>query len=216
MDTLIRSHKLFSDLSEENYREALVYFHAHSSFYKRGETINRLGEPLPAFGLVLEGTVQVFMHDYDGQPIIMAHVHAGDTFGESLSYLELETSVMIYAETDSRILWLHTQRMKTAPRNELEHTLTTRFIAMLAQRALNMNDRIQVLSKITLRAKLITFLSQYAQRNGSDFDLPFNRETLAIYLGTDRSALSRELSRMQKEGLISYHKNHFSLIHHEE
>ena len=76
-----------------------------------------------------------------------------------------------------------------------------------------MNDRIQVLSKQLLRDKLTTYFSQCAVRARSrSFSIPFDRESLAAYLGVNRSALSRELSRMQREGLIRYEKNRFTLL----
>jgi Mn-dependent DtxR family transcriptional regulator len=45
----------------------------------------------------------------------------------------------------------------------------------------------------------------------SEFDIPYNREELANYLGVERSALSKELSDLQKQGFITYHKSHFKL-----
>ncbi len=43
------------------------------------------------------------------------------------------------------------------------------------------------------------------------FNLPFDRSDMAVYLGVNRSALSRELSLMKKEGIIDFYKNSFSL-----
>ena len=63
-----------------------------------------------------------------------------------------------------------------------------------------------------LRDRLLSYLSEQAIIHGSThFTIPFNRQQLADYLGVDRSAMSNELSKMQKEGLISYKKNKFVL-----
>ena len=76
-----------------------------------------------------------------------------------------------------------------------------------------MNDRVQILSKTTIREKIVTFLSQYSNRFGSKtFSVPFDRETLALYLGVNRSALSRELSAMQRDGILEYYKNSFKIL----
>jgi CRP-like cAMP-binding protein len=83
---------------------------------------------------------------------------------------------------------------------------------MLAGRTLAMNDRIQILSRPTLRGRLVTFFSQYVRRAGKCFAIPFDRADMAAYLGTDRSALSRELSRMQREGLLRFRKNRFEIL----
>jgi len=209
----VRNHPLFQGLSEEELTRAMAFFSAVYKSYRRGDSLNRYLSPLPAFGLVLEGTVQVYMDDIDGHPLILANVSPGDTFGESLSYLELDAPISIRAETDARILWLSSEKLKgRTAADDLEHLLIRRFIAMLARRTLSMNDRIQILSKRTLRAKLVTFFSQYMQKYGSAFTLPFDRNSMAIYLGTERSALSRELARMKQDGLIRYERNQFTIL----
>lgn len=73
--------------------------------------------------------------------------------------------------------------------------------------------KIEVISKKTLREKILTYLQQQAlDQDSRQFTIPLNRLELAKYLCADRSALTRELSYMQKEGLISYEKNTFQLL----
>ena len=85
-------------------------------------------------------------------------------------------------------------------------------MALLAQRTLTMNDRIQILTQPSIRAKLNLYFTQCANRfNSRTFTIAFNRNQLADYLAVNRSALSRELSRMKEEGLIDYHLNSFSI-----
>ena len=51
-----------------------------------------------------------------------------------------------------------------------------------------------------------------AERQGSRrFEIPYNRQQLADYLSLDRSALSRELGNMKRDGLLDYRKNYFVL-----
>lgn len=50
------------------------------------------------------------------------------------------------------------------------------------------------------------------QHAGSEFDISYNRQQLADYLSVDRSALSKELGKMQKEGLIRVERNHFCIL----
>ena len=77
---------------------------------------------------------------------------------------------------------------------------------------MNFTRKIEHIKKKTIREKLLSYLSGESMKNNSlTFEIPFNRQQLADYLSVDRSALSAELSRMQKEGIISYRKNHFVL-----
>ncbi|MDP4132525.1 MAG: Crp/Fnr family transcriptional regulator [Bacillota bacterium] len=213
---LIKKCSLFKGLKDNEFNYALNFFDAREAKYEKGNFLNRISCPLLAFGFVLEGTVQVYMDDIDGQQMIMANVNAGDTFGESLCYLEEDAPVYICAVTNCKILWLNPSRLKSYEylKNSLSSKLSNNFTAMLAKRTLEMNNRIQILSKLTLRSKLITFFSQYVSTYGNKFTLPFDRSNMAVYLGTDRTALSRELSNMKKEGIIDFNKNKFSLIEH--
>ena len=78
-----------------------------------------------------------------------------------------------------------------------------------------MNTRIQILSKLSIREKLITLFSSYSSDGSESFVLPFNREDMAAYIGADRSAMSRELSKMKKEGIIDFHKEAFRILRHD-
>lgn len=209
--TVVKKCSLFQGLDEETLNRALAEMEAAFKSYGRGESLNREGDRLPGFGLVLGGTIHVLSYDLEGQPTVMATVSEGETFGESLCYLKLDSVVHIHAVTNARVLWLNTNCFKKEG-DKLCEELHRRFTAMLAWRALNMNDRIQVLSKLSLREKLNTLFSQYSQKYGNEFELPFDRERMAAYLGADRSALSRELSRMKQDGLIDYKKNRFVII----
>lgn len=210
----INSCTLFRNLTPDEKAYALTYFDGKSKKYEKGEFLHQVSFPLQRFGLVLSGTVQVHMDDMDGHHIIMSQVEPGDLFGEAYAFLGLDAPIYICAVTDTAVLWLSTNRIKAPepPYRPLDWELSNRFIACLASRTLKMNQRIQILSKNTLRMKLITFLSQYAAAQGDAFTIPFDRASMATYLGADRSALSRELSRMQAEGLLTYHRNQFRIL----
>ncbi len=211
----LKSCSLFEGLTEQELSSALSLFCAASAQYRKGEIIRNEGERLQSFGLVMSGAVQVFMNDINGDSIIMATVTRGGTFGESLSFLGTqEIPVCIQATEDSEVLWLSCENFYGEMcGSQLSQKLYHRFVSMLAQRALDMNDRIQVLSKLTLREKLSTLFSQYAHKSGSrTFSISLNREQLASYLGVNRSALSRELSKMRDEGIIEFYKNSFKIL----
>ncbi len=163
--------------------------------------------------MVLSGLVQVLTDDINGNRMIMANVTSGGTFGESLCYLKVkEPEIYIVAQKPSGVLWLSAEVFRREAETEFGLEMKDRFISMLAERALSMNTRIQILSRLTLRDKLTALFTAFADKGGRSVILPFNRADMAAYLGTDRSALSRELSRMKAEGLIDYRKNSFTLL----
>lgn len=186
---------------------------ASKSEYPRNAILVSAGGEMRRFGLVLSGTVQVCFTDIDGNEVLMASVTEGESFGESLCWLgERDIPVTVHAFTDVSLLWLSTDKLKSEATQSAQD-LRNRFCSMLAQKTLAMNDRVQILSKPSIRQKLITFLSQTAAHSGSKtFQIHFDRETLALYLGVNRSALSRELSAMQADGIIQFYKNTFKIL----
>ena len=92
--------------------------------------------------------------------------------------------------------------------------LLQNLLTVLASKNLHLTRKINHITPNTIRARLLSYLSYEALRQGSSaFSIPFNRQQLADYLAVERSALSSALSKMQREGLISFHKNRFVLHH---
>lgn len=85
-------------------------------------------------------------------------------------------------------------------------------LKILAQKNIFLNNKIEHLSKRTIRDKLLSYLKEESRKNNlKEFNISFNRSELADYLFIDRSAMSRELGRMKDDGLIEFNKNRFKL-----
>lgn len=211
---LIKRTVYFAGMPDRELDFALGFYQAAEKTYKAGEYLIKLGKAVPAFGIVLGGIVQVYMDDAEGMQMIMASNSPGDSFGESLAFLGTkESPVYIKAVEDARVLWLKLDRILSPVPGKCSHDYVMRVMDSFARRALDMNNRIQVLSKRSLRQKLMTLLSQCRQKSGNKiFNVPLSREDMAVYLGCDRSALSRELSNMKKEGIIDYYRNSFKIL----
>ena len=216
---------LFRGLSAAQMEQALAFFRSKECSYARGEVLKAADESkLDFFGYVLSGHIQVSMDDLEGNRMIMASVEPGSFFGESLCLLKRETPLYIVATSEARILKMNTEGVEenlshkgnTSEKllKKLENELTLRFTAMLAEKNLTMNDRIQVLSKLSIREKILAFLSQQKRNAGIEtgtIEISMNREDMASYLGVNCSALSRELGRMRDEGILEFYKSTFKI-----
>ena len=201
---------LFYGLGEHEIEDALSLFSATQISYEKGAHIMTLSDKSTQFWLVLSGTVHVCCDDEEGHHMIMAVVTPFHTFGESLCYLGLHSGVYAEAQTNVTLLSLDGSILREPPHSSLQFLLQQRFTAMLARKALEMNARIQILCKRSIRDKIFAMFTHYGgQSNGRAFSLPFDRAGMAFYLGVDRSALSRELCRLEDGGYISFSKNEF-------
>ena len=210
---VLRSNPLFRGLDRERLDRQLAVMKAEKAQVERGETLQAPGKPIRHFGIVLSGAVQVCVDDIEGNRMIMAEVAPGHSFGESLCFLRTrESPVYIFAAEDSDLLWLSTEDLFAAS-DAFHMEIQQRFTATLAAKALTMNNRIQVLSRLSLRGKLTAYFTELAAAQGSSvIRLPMNREDTAAYIGANRSALSRELAQMKAEGLIDYRKNEIRIL----
>ena len=211
---LLSNTKLFCDMDDNKIKNALNLLSAEILSYNKDEYLHAPYTPMKKFGLILSGTVHVCMDDIEGNKIIMAQVTPGITFGESICFLNIEDSpVYVYAFEYTDVLWLSADRFFKDFKEEFSINLKKRFITMLAQRTLLLNNRIQILSKLTIREKITTYLSIMArQTNSTKIQITMSREDFATYIGSNRCALSRELSNMKREGLIDYGKNYIQII----
>lgn len=210
---ILQKSRLFEGLSESDFLLALSLTGAREASYSKGELLHKPYTVMREFGIVISGVAEACADDIEGNKIIMADVTEGGTFGESLCFLKTDDSpVYISATRDCTVVWL-TPFAIFAGNDVLSRSLAERFTAMLASRTLSMNNRIQILSKLRLRDKLITYFTELSAAAGSLlFTVPMNREDMAAYIGTDRAALSRELSKMKADGLIDYYRSDFKII----
>ena len=115
------------------------------------------------------------------------------------------------------ILLLNDKRLLTSCPTACDHhqKLIRNLVSVLANKILLFNDKITHVSKRTTREKLLSYLSAESIRQSSlSFDIPFDRQQLADFLCVERAAMSVELSKLQKEGLLVTKRNHFELLTH--
>ena len=120
----------------------------------------------------------------------------------------------VIASEDTEVMFLDLSKLLSTCQSccSFHHRLIHNMLRISAQKSLNLSSRMMHTAPKGLRDRLLSYLSEQAIIHGSThFTIPFDRQQLADYLGVDRSAMSNELSKMQKDGLISYKKNKFVL-----
>ena len=207
--------QLFYGINESEINELLPCLGANERKFQKEEIVFRAGLPVNQIGLVESGSVNIVVNFYWGNCNIFAHVGAGQVFAENYAAIpgkELLCEVVACEET--QVLFLNMQNiLTTCSRACAFHTrLIKNMLRISAQKNLNLSARMMHTASHSLRQRLLSYLSEQALENGTPhFTIPFNRQQLADYLAVNRSSMSKELSRMQEEGLLTYHKNRFTL-----
>lgn len=206
---------LFRGTAPDEIKAMLGCLGAEQKQFKKGGIIYHAGDTVQAMGLVLSGSVNIENDDLWGNKSILNHIPAGQIFAETYACIPGEPlMVSVMAAEATEVLFLKSERiLKTCPSTCGHHTkLIRNLLSVMAQKNLNLSRRITHTSSKTIRGRLVSYLSYEAAKQGSYRILvPFNRQQLAEYLGVDRSAMSNELSKMQKDGLLEVEKNLFYL-----
>ena len=214
MDTQqLQKTMLFRGMTDSEIAEALQVLEAHEKRYEKGETLLIAGTITERMGLVLEGSVTIESNDAWGNRTIISHVGKGQVFAETYALLENEPMLVdVTASEDCRILFLRSGRIQSLKSILEPWTLIyiTNLLTISMHKNLILSGRSFHTAPKTIRGRVMAYLNSVSlQRRSREFDIPFDRQQLADYLNLERSALSKELGKMQREGLISCRKNHF-------
>lgn len=202
---------VFQNFTTEEIHEVLHSQCTRTKEYPKNSLIFHAGNRIHEMGIILSGSVMVESIDFLGNKSILGKFGKGQIFAETYALCQEPLMVDVLAGEDCKILFLDLSKpQKTHPL--WEGRLKQNLLLLFARKNLALSSRIFCTAPKTIRERLLIYLSEYAGKCGTNaFDLPFNREQLAGYLNVDRSALSKELGKMQKEGILSFHKTHFIL-----
>lgn len=206
---------LFRGMRPPDVEGMLECLGARQRSYEKGELIHHAGDIIQTMGLVLSGSVHIENDGLWGNKDILNHITPGQIFGETYACIPGEPMmVSVVAAQSSEILFLDMGKILTTCPSACPHhgMLIRNLLAATAQKNLNLSRRIMHTSAKTIRGRLLSYLSYQAARQGSStVTVPFNRQQLADYLSVDRSALSGELGKMQRDGILQVNKNCFTL-----
>ena len=212
---LLKKTDLFANIADDEIELLLDCLDAKVTTYRKNQYIWMQGDANYNVGIVLTGQVNIIKEDVSGNRSLIASITAPNIFGESLVCSEIPVSpVTVQATENSKIMTIaFLTLIKTCESSCSFHTrLIQNMLKIIATKNLNLNKKLDHLSKKTTQQKLASYiLDNLSTQNTLSASIPFNREELADYLGVNRSALSRELSKMRDVDIIHYKKNLFTI-----
>ena len=206
---------LFQGIKKEEAFAMLNCLGGREVTYKKGEFLCHEGESTKESGIVLSGVVHILKEDFFGNCNLVSVVGVGGIFGEVYATLGNEPlQVSIKADIDCQILYVDIGKVLRSCSNHctFHQTLMENMVYSMARQSVFLTSRIHILTIRNTREKVLSYLSEQARLQDSNYvSIGLNRQQMADYLAVDRSALSKELARMKKDGLIEYDRNNFKL-----
>ena len=212
-ETALSPLPLFHGLTPAQLRALLPALRAREGSVPKNTVILHAGDTARSMGLVLSGGVRVELDDAWGNKSVLSHIGPGGMFAETYACLSGQPLlVSAVAAQDSRLLFLDARALLD-PADPVRAKVLANLLRISLRKNLELSRRILHTTSKTIRGRLSSYLSEQALLAGADrFTIPFNRQQLADYLGVDRSALSNELSKMRRDGLIRYSRSTFALL----
>ena len=211
----IQKTAIFSGMDETEVKEAILFFHAEEKPFRKGQVIFHAGKKTSSMGLVLEGSVTIESNDLWGNRTILSHVASGQFFAETYALLKTEPMLVdVRANEKSRILFLNIGNLNdTSISSPWQAKLIRNLLMISVQKNLHLSGRSFHTASKSIRGRVMSYLNTVSlQKKSTSFDIPFDRQQLADYLNVERSALSKELGKMQRDGIITTRKNYFEIM----
>lgn len=206
---------LFRGIDSNNIKSVLKCLNSKEKNYSKNEYIYYCGDHIKMIGIVMSGKVQIMKEDVWGNNVILAELGEGMLFGEAFVLSGIsKIPLSVKACENTTALFIDKDKVMTPCSSacDFHMDISKNLIKILASKNVFLTERLEHISKRTLKDKVLSYLSSEASKSGSlIFEIPFNRQELADYLSSDRSALSAVLSNLKSEGIIDYHKNKFKL-----
>lgn len=213
-NNILLENPLFKDFTEDEIKSFLEEINAYKRTYKKDECIYLIGDKVDSVGIILSGKVTIENYDDSGNKVIFALFEKGEHLGDSYALTGFPIMVDVTAAEESELLFINTNSLVNE--KNLSYTSMKIFcnlIKILAKKNMTLSRKIRNTSHKTIRTKIMSYLKEESIiKNKTEFDIPYDRQSLANYLNCDRSQLSKELSKMRKEKIIEYSKNHFKIF----
>ena len=211
----IKKSPLFLGITDEELMRMLTCFGAMVKKYESGDMIIRQGDIISKIYLILDGVVNIEKESYWGGRIIVQKLYEYNNIALCLvASKNVESTISAVCSKEATILSLNFNKCSTMCTNACNHhiALIQNMFKILSKENIELLEKIENISQKSIRDKLLTFLSNESlKQKSSTVEINFNRQELADYLNIDRSAMSFEMSKLKKEGLINFEKNKFIL-----
>lgn len=196
---------IFEGISSKNKRKLLKNLGADTLHYTKDQSVIRLFKDDNNINFIVKGNVKVILNNINGNQIITEDLYDGDVFSSTINYIDENETDAIVTE-DTEIISMNQKDILDFKDNSKSYynTFIKNLYIIMTKKISERNERIQILTKKTIRYRLLEYFEIMRKKNNSlNIYLPYNYIDLAAYIAVDRSAMSRELSNLKDEGFIN-------------
>lgn len=206
---------LFYNIDFSDQKSMLQCFNSYIKTYYSKEIICFFDEEDMGIGIIEEGSASVIHNLPNGSQTILEYLNEGDIFGQLFYFHANKKNIIVEATSDCKIRYIDYEHIIKRCAKACKHhsQLVNNILSMVSEKTQNICEHLEVLSQRSIRDKLLSFFEILSSKNNSNtFYIPFTMSILADYLSVDRSAMSREISKMKGDGIIKLDRRKVTLL----
>lgn len=206
---------LFNKISDKNQEKLLKLLEANTLTFKKDTSILTTSKRENIIGIVISGYIQIIRNDYNGNITIIEELEENSIFGSMFSEISGDEYEII-TKAETKIIIIDYDRIIKSTNNNyiFYNQFIQNLLLLLSEKINERNDRIEILTKKTIRNKLLEYFKITSIKKGTkNIYLPFTFKELAEYLAIDRSAMTRELKNLKEEGFIEIKNKKITLLY---
>lgn len=184
--------------------------------FRKNQTITTYIQKRNQICIIMSGEADLVRYDLNGDKSIIEHYTKNDIFGEAFYIISTNNEFSVEAKKNCEILFFNYDNIYHKCKNncKFHQTLSQNFSTLILNKIMDLNSRLEILTKRTIREKLCGYFNILSTRNLSKtFSLPFSLTDLADFLSVDRSAMMREIKSLKDEGFIRKNGNKITLLY---
>lgn len=204
---IMRKAMLFQGINDKEYDTLISCLSPQIKLFSKNEILLLTGSSINHVGIVLSGTASAYLEHANGNKTLISNLAPMSVLGEVLASTRAHLSpVTVYAASDLMVAFIEREKIYAMCQAacSAHRKFSQNILKSIGDKYFYLFDRIAILREKTLRAKITAYLYSLSE-NGkiTTVTIPYSKTMLADYLLANRSALSKELRKMEDDGLIT-------------
>ena len=199
---------LFNEVSKADYIETFEELRVTGVNMMKDDVVFCEDDQVDKICIIESGSIRGEKAYSTGELHIIQFYDQGHIFALEEAVSKLRTSAMDYVcKEDSSIVFIS---LSAIMKSRSSAQIMSFIMQRLADESIRKMYKIEILAERGLRDRIVMYLDILKKKSGTEtVHVNMGREQLAQFLCVNRSALSNELSKMRREGLIDFTKNEF-------
>lgn len=214
-NSIVANNALFAGFNPDEIPSLLSFLQAREHHYARGEMLQSIGRTFHHAGIVIKGRIEESCIIENFSKIKLGQFFAGDLYGIPFAIEKIKSPIQLTAQSDCEVIELDLRNLFSNPDHlpPFYGRLMSNLTKFLAHQDIHTTIKLHIASQKNIHDKLIVYLHHLPKMANGYRQVPFSQTELAAFLGVNRSALARTISKMKTSGEIEIHNNKIRLVH---